>query len=94
MIAASAQSPDRAPTAVRPHKPVRLRLWLPLTPLFWLLSPFALLLAPFLWICVPPAQRPANPYVAALALGGMLVSLGGTVVDIDAPGARVLIRIF
>jgi hypothetical protein len=73
---------------------VRLRLWLPLTPLFWLLSPFALLLAPLLWVWLPASERPARPYAAAVALGGLLVALGGTVVDIDAPGARVLIRIF
>jgi hypothetical protein len=73
---------------------VRLRLWLPLTPLFWLLSPFALLLAPLLWVWLPASERPSRPYAAAVALGGLLVALGGTVVDIDAPGARVLIRIF
>jgi hypothetical protein len=71
---------------------VRLRLWLPLTPLFWLLSPFALLLAPFVWIAFP--QRPRNPFSAAFALGGVLISLGGTVIDIRAPGARLFIRIF
>jgi hypothetical protein len=91
MMAVTA-SPARAPTAAAPHKPVRLRLWLPLTPLFWLLSPFALLLAPFIWIAIP--QRPRNPYTAAFALGGVLVSLGGTVIDIRAPGARLFIRIF
>jgi hypothetical protein len=39
-------------------------------------------------------QRPRNPFVAALALGGVLVSLGGTVIDIDARDARVFIRIY
>ena len=73
---------------------VRLRLWLPLTPLFWLLSPFALLLAPFVWVWLRRSRRPSRPFAAALALGRLLVSLSGTVIDIDAPGARLFIRIF
>ena len=93
MLAATAQSPGQTPTrAAAPPKPVRLRLWLPLTPLFWLLSPLALLFAPFVWLATP--KRHPNPFAAALAMGGVLVSLGGTVIDIDAPGARLFIRIF
>ncbi|HEY4029255.1 MAG TPA: hypothetical protein VGM25_02845 [Caulobacteraceae bacterium] len=97
MMAASA--PSRVRTGeLLPARPcrrtVRVRLWLPLTPLFWLLSPLALLLAPFVWVCLPPGVRPARPYAAAIALGGLLVSVGGTVVDVHAPGARVNIRIF
>jgi hypothetical protein len=91
MMAATAPSPVRARTAA-PPRPVRLRLRLPLTPLFWLLAPFALLFAPFVWLATP--RRPANPFAAAIALGSVLVSLGGTVIDIDAPGARLFIRIF
>ena len=93
MMATAVPTPVHAGAAT-PAKPVRLQLWLPLTPLFWLLSPFALVLAPFLWVCVAPSRRPANPYVAAIAFGGLLVSLSGTIVDIDAPGARLFIRIF
>lgn len=79
--------------AVRLAAPRRVRvwLWLPLTPLFWLLSPLALLLAPLIWLALP--RRPANPFVPAIALGRVLVSLGGTVVDIDTAGARVFIHI-
>jgi hypothetical protein len=93
MIAATAPAAARAPTAVAPDKPVRLWLWLPLTPLFWLLSPLALLFAPLVWLGLPP-PRSRNPYAAALAIGAVLVSLGGTVIDIRAPGARLFIRIF
>jgi hypothetical protein len=93
MMAAVAQSP--VPTgAAAPNKSVHVKLWLPVTPLFWLLSPFALLLAPFVWICIPPAQRPRNPFAPALAIGGILVSLGGTIVDVEAPGSTVFIRIY
>jgi hypothetical protein len=91
MMAAVAQSPVQAGSAA-PPKPVRLWLWLPLTPLFWLLAPLALLVAPFVWLATP--RRTGNPYAFALALGGVLVSLGGTIVDIDAREARVFIRIF
>ena len=79
-------------SAARPRR-VQLRLWLPLTPLFVLLSPFALLLAPFAWIAIPRGQRPPNPYAAAIALGGVLLALGGLKVDIDARAARILIVI-
>jgi hypothetical protein len=98
MMAAAArpriQAGEVLPAAPGRDNTVRLWLWLPLTPLFWLLSPFALLLAPLFWLWLPPARRPAHPYAAAVALGGLLVSLGGTVVDIHTPGARVFIRIF
>jgi hypothetical protein len=93
MMAVTVPTPVRAPTAVKPEKPVRLWLWLPLTPLFWLLSPFAMLFAPIVWLGLPP-PRPRNPYAAAFALGRMLVSLGGTIIDVEAPGARLFIRIF
>jgi hypothetical protein len=92
MMAATAPAPVRAPTAVTPHNPVRLWLWLPLTPLFLLLAPFAMLVAPLVWLGLP--QRPRNPFTAALAIGGVLLALSGTIVDIDAPGARLFIRIF
>jgi hypothetical protein len=94
MMAAAAHNAARS-GEVRPAPSsgrVRLRLWLPLTPLFWLLSPFALLFAPFVWLGTP--RRTRNPWVWAIAIGRVLVSLGGVVVDIDAPGARLFIRVF
>jgi hypothetical protein len=91
MMAITAHSPVQAAPAA-PAKPVRLWLWLPLTPLFWLLSPLALLFAPFVWIATP--RRHPNPFAAAFAIGAVLVSLGGTIIDIEAPGARLFIRIF
>ena len=67
-------------------------LWLPLTPLFALLAPFALLLS-LLGYLVPPRLRP-DPVLAAIALGAVLLSLSGTDVDVDTPDARVRLRIF
>ena len=94
MMAVTAPTQAHAPSAVRPEKPVRLWLWLPLTPLFWLLSPFALLIAPFLWAWLPRDQRPRRPYASAIAFGRLLLSLSGLVIQIRAPGARLSIRIF
>lgn len=86
-----ALAPARAAT---PAKPVRLWLWLPLTPLFWLLSPSALLIAPFLWVWLPRSRRPRGPYASAIGLGRVLVSMSGLVIQVHAPGARLSIRIF
>ncbi len=94
MMAGTAPTRVRAPTAIAPRKPVRLWLWLPVTPLFWLLSPLAMLIAPFLWAWLPRDQRPRRPYASAIALGRLLVSLSGLVIDIRAPGAALSIRIF
>ncbi len=94
MMAVTAPTESRAPSAVMPEKPVRLWLWLPLTPLFWLLSPLALLTAPFLLAWLPRDQRPHRPYASTVAFGRLLVSLSGLVVHIRAPGARLSIRIF
>jgi len=74
-----------------PKGRTRISLWLPLTPLFWLLAPFAMLLAPLI-LLAPPLWR-ANPYFTAYALGRVLVALSGTDIDIDAPDARVRIKI-
>jgi hypothetical protein len=92
--AAAAPAPVRpeieAPT--RAVKRTVIRLWLPLTPLWWLLSPFALLLAPLLWLV--PMLRGVNPWRAAFALGAALLNLSGTVIDVEAPDATIRIRIF
>lgn len=80
------------PAGARRARRVAIRLWLPLTPLLWLLSPLPLVLAPAAWLA-PARVRPANPYLAAIALGRLLLSLSGTVVDVDTPDALVRIRI-
>jgi len=82
-----------SPRLAAPPRPrTVVRLWLPLTPLFLLLSPFPLLLAPLAWLA-PPAFRPGNPYAAALALGRLLLSLGGTIVHVDTADALISLRI-
>jgi len=75
-----------------PHRRVVVRLWLPLTALFLLLAPFALLLAPLLyWV---PRPYNARPFATVLGVGAMLLSLGGTSVEVDTPDALVRIRVF
>jgi hypothetical protein len=69
----------------------RIRLWLPLTPLFWLLAPLAILLAPLL-LLAPPLGR-ANPYRTVVAIGRVLTSMGGTLIDVDTHDARIRITI-
>ena len=69
-----------------------LRLWLPLTPLFVLLAPFALLI---LAICIfLPRPLGINPAQMMLSVGRMLMALNGTEVEVESPHASLLIKIF
>jgi hypothetical protein len=81
---------------VRPMGPARsrtvVRLWLPMTFIFLLLAPFALLLAPLIYLA--PGPYGDRPLATVLGVGQVLLSLGGTVVDVDTPEALVRIRIF
>ncbi len=84
-----------AAVAIRPERGARtrkvLRLWLPLTPLFLLLSPFALVAAPLL--ALTPAARRGRPLKLAWVVGAALLSLSGTEVEVESPAARIHIRI-
>ena len=68
-----------------------VRLWLPLTPLFLLLAPFALVLALFGYL-VPPRFRP-DPFIAAFSIGELLLALGGTEILVDTADAYVRLKI-
>jgi hypothetical protein len=83
--------PVRVRTPARPRRTV-IRLWLPLTPLWIVLAPFALLLAPALRLA--PPTRGVPPYRTAFNIGGALIALSGTVIDVDTRDALVRIRIF
>jgi hypothetical protein len=78
--------------ARRPQRRVVVRLWLPMTLIFLLLAPFALLLAPFVWFAPPPYGE--RPFATVLGIGRLLLSLGGTVVEVEAPEALIHIRVF
>ena len=80
------------PMPVPPRERTVIRLWLPSTLIFLLLAPFALLLAPLLYFA--PRNVCPRPFATVIGVGAMLLALGGTLIDVDAPDARVLIRIF
>ncbi|WP_374655900.1 hypothetical protein [Phenylobacterium sp.] len=73
------------------HRRKTVRLWLPLTALLLVLSPFAMLLA--LLAFVPAAIFGMNSFVVALRLGGVLMAIGGTLVEVQAADADVRIKI-
>ena len=81
-----------APQQAPPRRRVVVRLWLPMTLIFLLLAPFALLLAPLIYFA--PRPYGDRPLATVLGVGDLLLSLGGTVVDVDTPEALVRIRIF
>lgn len=70
--------------------PVTIRLWIPLTPLLGLLSPFVMLASPFARLGRRTRHTPTVR--AAWALGAVLMSLSGTSVNVETP--RATIRIF
>jgi hypothetical protein len=82
----------RPSTPAPPIRRVVVRLWLPMTAIFLLLAPFALLLTPLLYF-VPNPYR-TRPLATVLGVGRLLLSLGGTVVHVDTPEALVSIRVF
>lgn len=88
------ERPEQTAAHIRPTRRKRftLRLWLPLTPFWILLAPFALIAAPIL--ALVPATRAMPPYRAAFAIGGVLLSLSGTVVEVNSASAVLHIRIF
>jgi polyferredoxin len=72
----------------------RTRLWLPLPLSFlWvLLAPFAMVLSLFAWVA-PPRYRVNGP-AAAIAIGSALFALSGTLIEIKSPDADIFILIF
>jgi len=79
------------PVARPMRRPTVVRLWLPLTALFLLLAPFALLLSPFLYV-VPRPWR-LSPLATVLAGGAFLLALGGTDIDVRTHDAIVRLKI-
>jgi hypothetical protein len=88
-------APSRPAAPAWPQPPARrvvVRLWLPMTVIFLLLAPFAILLSPLIWFAPPPYG--SRPFATVMGVGRLLLSLGGTVVDVDTPDALVRIKIF
>jgi hypothetical protein len=68
-----------------------IRLWLPLTLLWIILAPFALVAAPAL--ALAPGTRRLSPIRAALGAGRLLLALSGTLIEVDSPAAVIRIHI-
>jgi hypothetical protein len=71
--------------------PVTIRLWIPLTPLLGLLSPFVMLASPLARLGRRGRRVPTIR--AAWALGAVLMSLSGTAVSVETPRATIRIYI-
>jgi len=82
-MAAGARPQKRPQTVVR--------LWLPLTVIALLLAPFAVMAAPLLYL-VPRPWR-GRPLPVVLAIGRVLLALGGTEVDVRTRDAIVRLKI-
>jgi hypothetical protein len=72
--------------------PTRISLWLPTTALFLLLAPFALLTLPILYLA--PREVLPKPAATLVGIGAVLLSLGGTDIDVDRRDARVRLHLF
>ena len=68
-----------------------IRLWAPISPLFLLAAPLPLACA--LVMTATPRGRALRPVRLAWGVGALLLSLSGTIVNVDAPGIRVRIHI-
>jgi hypothetical protein len=83
--------PLLATVSVHPDGRRPFRLWLPLFLVWLLLLVLLVLLSPVVLIACLICR--VNPFKAVAALGGLLAALTGTLVDIQAPGACVLVRV-
>jgi hypothetical protein len=82
----------RGRSALRPGGPLRLGLWLPLTPFVVLLAPIVLVGSPL--ALVTRAGRRIAPWRAAWAMGAVLLSLSGLQIEVETAAVRIRIRIF
>jgi hypothetical protein len=80
------------PAARSRRRPWAIRLWLPLSILFLLLAPFALLAIPVLWLAAPLGRRDwAGPVFAA---GAVLLALHGTRIEVRTPDINLSLELF
>jgi hypothetical protein len=80
-----------APVAAYDAPQTRIWLPLPLSVLWVVLAPFALLLSLFAWVAPSPYR--INGPLAAATVGAFLFSLSGTVVEVRNPRADIFILI-
>jgi hypothetical protein len=70
---------------------MRIRLWIPLTPLLAMLAPFVLLASPLVRLGRHTRHVPA--FRAAWGLGSVLMALSGTSVNVETREAVIRIYI-
>ena len=85
------QEPIRV-TPTLPAQPFRLGLWIPTTAIFLLLAPFPILALPLFYLA--PRRVLPDPFGLVFGVGRLLLSLGGAVIEVKAPDARIRIRLF
>ena len=85
------REPIRTAPVVR-AEPFRLSLWIPTTAIFLLLAPFPILALPLLYLA--PRRVLLDPLGLVFGVGRLLLTLGGTVIEVEAPDARIRIRLF
>ena len=83
--------PPPAPVAEYEVPQTRIWLPLPLSVLWMVLAPFALLLSLFAWVAPSPYR--INGPLAAATVGAFLFSLSGTVVEVRNRRADIFILI-
>ena len=93
-MSAMTLTPSTAP-APASTKSKRTRLWLPLplTIVWVLLAPFALFLSLLTW-WLPPKYGPLRGPPGAIAIGSMLLSLSGTIIEVRDDHTDIFILIF
>ena len=80
------------PAAPSRRRPWAISLWLPLSILFLLLAPFALLAIPVLWLAAPLGRR--NWAGAVFATGAALMALHGTRIEIRTSDINLSLELF
>jgi hypothetical protein len=83
---------DQAPVPAR-RKRTKLWLPLPLTIVWVLLAPLALILSLFSW-WLPDRFAPFRGPRAAIAIGALLLSLSGTIIEVRDDRTDIFILIF
>jgi hypothetical protein len=78
--------------ARRRKRPLRLRLWLPVSLLFLLLAPLAVASLPLLWLVAPLGRRNWAP--ALFSIGAAMLALHGTRIEIRAPDVNLSLELF
>ena len=72
-------------------EPFRFSLWVPTTALFLLLAPFPILALPLLYLA--PRRVLPDPFGLVCGVGRLLLCLGGTTIEVEAPDATIRLRL-